>query len=279
MSAIDSTTNAGVDEARVRSAISSTARPEPAGAVATTRAFAWRSMLKVRHVPEQLLDVTVTPVMFTLMFTYLFGGAVSGSTSEYRDYIVPGILVQTILFTTVYSGVVLNTDMTKGVVDRFRSLPIWRGGPLVGALLGDSARYVLSGLVIIVLGLILGFRPDGGVVGVVAAMALVIVFAFGMSWVFTTLGLLLRTPNAVLNAGFMGVFPLIFLSNIFVPPSTLPAGLKEVVEVNPISILVTATRDLMAGNPAGSDVAICLAVTAGLTAVFATLTVRLYGRA
>ena len=111
---------------------------------------------------------------------------------------------------------VLNTDMTKGVVDRFRSLPIWRGGPLVGALLGDSARYVLSGLVIVVLGLILGFRPDGGVVGVAAAMALVIVFAFGMSWIFTSLGLVLRTPNAVLNAGFMGVFPLIFLSNIFV---------------------------------------------------------------
>ena len=247
--------------------------------MAATRAFAWRAMLKVRHVPEQLLDVTVTPVMFTLMFTYLFGGAVSGSTSEYRDYIVPGILVQTILFTTVYSGVVLNTDMTKGVVDRFRSLPIWRGGPLVGALLGDSARYVLSGLVIVVLGLILGFRPDGGAVGVVAAMALVIVFAFGMSWIFTTLGLVLRTPNAVLNAGFMGVFPLIFISNIFVPPSTLPSGLKEVVDVNPISILVTATRKLMAGDPAGGDVAICLAVAAGLTLVFAPLTARLYGRA
>ena len=143
MSVVEQTTSsAGVDEARVRSAISSTARPEPAGSVATTRAFAWRSMLKVRHVPEQLLDVTVTPVMFTLMFTYLFGGAVAGSTAEYRDYIVPGILVQTILFTTVYSGVVLNTDMTKGVVDRFRSLPIWRGGPLVGFRRGRPAQRV-----------------------------------------------------------------------------------------------------------------------------------------
>ncbi len=279
MSATDATAAAGVDEERVRKAISSTARPAPAGPVAAVRAFAWRAMLKVRHVPEQLLDVTVTPVMFTLMFTYLFGGAIAGSTAAYRDYLVPGILVQTILFTTVYSGVVLNTDMTKGVVDRFRSLPIWRGGPLVGALLGDSARYVLSGLVIVVLGLILGFRPDGGVVGVAAAMALVIVFAFGMSWIFTCLGLLLRTPNAVLNAGFMGVFPLIFISNIFVEEDTLPRGLKEVVEVNPISILTTATRDLMAGNSAGGDIAICLAVSAGLTAVFATLTVRLYGRA
>ena len=279
MSAVDAAAAQGVDEARVRKAIASGERPAPTGALAATRAFAWRAMLKVRHVPEQLLDVTVTPIMFTLMFTYLFGGAIAGSTAAYRDYLVPGILVQTILFTTVYSGVVLNTDMTKGVVDRFRSLPIWRGGPLVGALLGDSARYVLSGLVIVVLGLILGFRPDGGVVGVAAAMALVIVFAFGMSWIFTSLGLVLRTPNAVLNAGFMGVFPLIFLSNIFVKEETLPRGLKEVVEVNPISILTTATRDLMAGNSAGGDIAICLAVTAGLTAIFAPITVRLYGRA
>ena len=278
MSAVDAAAAQGVDEARVRKAIASGERPAPTGALAATRAFAWRAMLKVRHVPEQLLDVTVTPIMFTLMFTYLFGGAIAGSTAAYRDYLVPGILVQTILFTTVYSGVVLNTDMTKGVVDRFRSLPIWRGGPLVGALLGDSARYVLSGLVIVVLGLILGFRPDGGVVGVVAAMALVIVFAFGMSWIFTSLGLVLRTPNAVLNAGFMGVFPLIFLSNIFVQEDTLPRGLKEVVEVNPITILTSATRDLMAGNSAGGDIAICLAVTVGLTAIFAPITVRLYGR-
>ena len=278
MSAVDAAAAQGVDEARVRKAIASGERPAPTGALAATRAFAWRAMLKVRHVPEQLLDVTVTPIMFTLMFTYLFGGAIAGSTAAYRDYLVPGILVQTILFTTVYSGVVLNTDMTKGVVDRFRSLPIWRGGPLVGALLGDSARYVLSGLVIVVLGLILGFRPDGGVVGVAAAMALVIVFAFGMSWIFTSLGLVLRTPNAVLNAGFMGVFPLIFLSNIFVQEDTLPRGLKEVVEVNPITILTTATRDLMAGNSAGGDIAICLAVTVGLTAIFAPITVRLYGR-
>ena len=278
MSAVDAAAAQGVDEARVRKAIASGERPAPTGALAATRAFAWRAMLKVRHVPEQLLDVTVTPIMFTLMFTYLFGGAIAGSTDAYRDYLVPGILVQTILFTTVYSGVVLNTDMTKGVVDRFRSLPIWRGGPLVGALLGDSARYVLSGLVIVVLGLILGFRPDGGVVGVAAAMALVIVFAFGMSWIFTSLGLVLRTPNAVLNAGFMGVFPLIFLSNIFVQEDTLPRGLKEVVEVNPITILTSATRDLMAGNSAGGDIAICLAVTVGLTAIFAPITVRLYGR-
>ena len=180
--------------------------------------FGWRGMLKVKHVPEQLLDVTITPVMFVLMFTYLFGGAIAGSTGEYLDYILPGILVMSVLFTTVYSGVALNTDLTKGVVDRFRSLPIWRPAPLVGALLGDSVRYLVAGTVITVLGVILGYRPGAGVGGVVAALALVIVFAFGLSWVFTTLGLLLRSPNAVMNAGFMGIFPLTFLSNVFVDP-------------------------------------------------------------
>ena len=152
-------------------------------------------MLKVRHVPEQLLDVTITPVMFLLMFTYLFGGAIEGSTGEYLDYVLPGILVMSVLFTTVYSGVALNTDLTKGVVDRFRSLPIAKPAPLVGALLGDTVRYVVAGTVIVVLGVILGFRPTPGVPGVLAALAVTIVFAFGLSWVFTTLGLLLRSPE------------------------------------------------------------------------------------
>src|SRR5688572_1185788 len=145
-------------------------------------------MFKVKHVPEQLLDVTITPVMFVLMFTYLFGGAIAGSTGEYLDYILPGILVMGVVFTTVYSGVALNTDLTKGVVDRFRSLPIWAPAPLLGALLGDSVRYLVAGTVIIGLGVILGYSPGAGFGGVVLALALVIVFSFGLSWVFTTLG-------------------------------------------------------------------------------------------
>jgi ABC-2 type transport system permease protein len=181
-----------------------------------------------------------------------------------------------VLFTTVYSGVALNTDLTKGVVDRFRSLPIARPAPLLGSVLGDTVRYVIAGTVIIVLGVILGYRPGAGVPGVIAALALVIVFAFGLSWVFTTIGLLLRSPNAVMNAGFMGIFPLTFLSNVFVEPETLPSVLKAFVEVNPISILATASRGLMEGNAAAGDIAIVLACAAALTAVFAPLTVHLY---
>ncbi len=263
-------------EAAVRRAISSRTRPPPASALSAALTFAWRGMLKVKHVPEQLLDVTITPVMFVLMFTYIFGGAISGSTGEYLDYILPGILVMSVLFTTVYSGIALNTDLTKGVVDRFRSLPIWRPAPLVGSLLGDSVRYVLAGTVIIVLGVILGYRPGAGAGGAVAALALVVLFAFGLSWVFTTLGLLMRSPNAVMNAGFMGIFPLTFLSNVFVDPDTLPAGLEAFVDVNPISILATASRGLMEGNADGADIVIVLAVAAALTAVFAPLTNRLY---
>jgi ABC-2 type transport system permease protein len=264
------------DEAAVRKALASAERPEPASAVSNALMFGWRGMLKVKHVPEQLLDVTITPVMFVLLFTYLFGGAIAGSTGEYLDYILPGILVMSIIFNTVYSGVALNTDLTKGVVDRFRSLPIWPSAPLVGALLGDSVRYLVGGTVIVVLGVILGYRPDNGVPGVLAAMALVIVFAFGMSWIFTTLGLLLRSPQAVMNAGFMGIFPVTFLSNVFVEPETLPAGLEAFVNINPISILADCSRQLMAGTLDGGDLAVVLGTAALLTAIFAPLTAHLY---
>jgi ABC-2 type transport system permease protein len=266
----------GADEAAVRRAISSMPRPPAAGALSAALAFGWRGMLKVKHVPEQLVDATITPVMFVVMFTYLFGGAIAGSTAEYLNYILPGILVLSVLFTTVYSGVALNTDLTTGVVDRFRSLPVWRPAPLVGALLGDSVRYLCAGTVIVVLGVALGYRPEAGLVGVVSAMALVLVFAFGLSWVFTTVGLVMRSPNAVMMTGFVAIFPVTFLSNAFVEPATLPSALETFVHVNPISVLVDASRGLMAGTVETGDIAVSLAVAAGLTAVFAPLTTRLY---
>jgi ABC-2 type transport system permease protein len=264
------------DEAAIRKALAATERPPRASAASAALTFGWRGMLKVKHVPEQLLDVTITPVMFVLLFTYLFGGAVAGSTSEYLDYILPGLLVMSVLFNTVYSGVSVNTDLTKGVVDRFRTLPIWRPAPLVGALLGDSVRYLVGGTVIIVLGYVLGFRAEAGLDGVLAALAFTIVFAFALSWIFTTLGLIMRSPNAVMNAGFMGIFPLTFLSNVFVEPDTLPAGLEAFVNVNPISILADVSRGFMHGGVEGTDIAIVLGVAVALTAVFLPLTTHLY---
>ena len=262
----------------VRRALSSTPRPPRPSALSAAITFGWRGMLKVKHVPEQLFDVTLTPVLFTLMFTYLFGGEVSGSTGEYLQYILPGLLVMSVLFTTVYSGISLNTDVTRGVVDRFRSLPIWKPAPLVGAVLGDTLRYLVAAIVVVALGFILGFEAEGGIGGVIAAILLVVVFSFGLSWAFTTLGLLLRTPNAVMNVGFTAIFPLTFLSNTFVEPETLPAALEAFVDVNPISHLVTASRGLMEGTASAGDIFLVLATAAVLTAIFAPLTSRLYRR-
>ncbi len=264
------------DAAAVRKAISSTERPPLADARTAAIAFGWRGMLKIKHVPEQLIDVTITPVLFTLLFTYMYGGAIAGSTGEYLQFILPGTLVMSVLFTTVYSGVSLNTDMTKGVVDRFRSLPIWSAAPLVGAVVGDSMRYVLAGTVVVIVGVILGYSPEGGVDGVIAAMALVVVMAFGLAWVFTTVGLLMRSPNAVMNTGFMALFPLLFISNAFVPPETLPSAIEAFVDVNPFSHLVTGARSLMDGNAEAGDIFLVLGEAAVLTAVFAPLTMRLY---
>ena len=278
MSAPAIPTPASAEAEAVRRALATGARPPRVSAFGAARAFAWRNMLKVKHVPEQLLDVTLTPVMFLLMFTYIFGGAIAGSTGEYLDYVLPGVLVMTVLFTTVYAGIAINTDLTKGSVDRFRSLPIWAPAPLVGALLGDTVRYVAAGVVTIAAGLILGFRPTAGVGGVVAALGLVMVFAFGLSWVFSTVGLLLRSPNAVMNVGFTAIFPLTFLSNVFVEPETLPRVLEAFVNVNPISTLSTASRGLMYGNAAATDILISVATAVVLTAVFAPVTLRLYRR-
>jgi ABC-2 type transport system permease protein len=269
----------GVDAAAVRTAIASTERPPSASPLSAALVFGWRGMLKVKHVPEQLLDVTITPVMFLLMFTYLFGGAVAGSTGDYLQFILPGVLVQSVLFTAVYAGVTLNTDVTKGVVDRFRSMPVWPFAPLLGAVLGDSVRYALASAIVVGLGLIMGFDAEGGVLGILAGVLLVVVFAFGLSWFFSTLGLLLRSPSAVMNGGFMAIFPLTFLSNVFVDPATLPSVLRAFVDVNPISLLATASRGLMDGTASSGEVAVVLAVAAGLTAVFAPLTTLLYRRA
>jgi ABC-2 type transport system permease protein len=275
MSAAETTTEPVTGEA-LHAALASGERPPRPSGLTAALAFGWRGMLKVKHVPEQLIDATLTPVLFLLMFTYMFGGALAGSTTEYLQFVLPGVLVISVLFTTVYSGVALNTDVTKGVVDRFRSLPIARPAPLLGAVLGDSVRYLVAATVIVVLGLIMGFRPDAGASGVLAAMALVVVFAFGLSWVFTTLGLVLRSPNAVMNAGFMGIFPLTFLSNVFVDPETLPSWLETFVDINPISHLVTASRGLMEGTAEADEILLVLGAAAAITAIFLPLTTRLY---
>jgi ABC-2 type transport system permease protein len=252
------------------------ARPPRPSALSASRTFGWRALLKLRHVPEQLIDVIGLPVIFTLGFTYLFGGALAGSPRAYLHFLLPGTLAMTVILVTTFSGVTLNTDLTTGVFDRFRSLPIWRPAPIVGALLGDAGRYLLASALVVALGLVLGYRPGGGVVGVLAAVALVLGFAFGLSWVWTTLGLVLRAPSAVNNLSLLVLFPLTLASNIFVDPRTMPGWLQAFVDLNPITHLVTAARGLMAGTATLGEVGWVLAASALLTAVFAPLTMRLY---
>jgi ABC-2 type transport system permease protein len=267
-----------VHEESLHSVLSARTRPSRPSALSASLTFGWRALLKIKHVPEQLFDVTIFPVMLTLLFTYLFGGALAGSTEDYLQFLLPGILVQTVIFTTVYTGVTLNTDIERGVFDRFRSLPIWRPSPLVGAQLGDMVRYTLGSIVVVVLGLVLGYRPDGGLPGVVAAIALLLVFAFGIGWIFTLLGLVMRTPNAVMSVGMMVLFPLTFASNIFVSPDTMPGWLQTFVDHNPITRMVTATRGLMNGDPVAGEIGWVLVAALAFTVVFAPIVMRRYQR-
>jgi len=250
-------------------------RPSPWSASVT---FGWRAVLKIKHVPEQLFDVTAFPVMMVLMYTYLFGGALAGSTTRYLQFLLPGILVMNIVMITMYTGVTVNIDIDKGVFDRFRTLPVWRPSAMVGYLLGDMLRYAIASTVMLSLGLLLGFRPEGGVTGVLAGVALLIVFAFALSWIWTMFGLLLRTEKSVMGVSMMVIFPLTFLSNIFVDPRTMPGWLQAFVNNSPITHLASAVRGLMAGDWPADEIAWSLGWGAVLLVVFGTVTMRLYNR-
>jgi ABC-2 type transport system permease protein len=262
----------------MRDVLATGPRPAAPGVLSTCAAFGWRGLLKVRRVPEQLIDVTIGPVVLLVLFTYLFGGAISGSSGAYLQSLLPAILVQAVLFTSLTSGLTLNADRTTGVVDRFRSLPIWQPAPFVGSVLADALRYVLAGTVVVLMGLVLGYEAEGGLLGVIAGASLVIVFAFALSWIFTTAGLLVRSPTALQGTAMTAMFVLIFLSNALVDPATLPRALQAFVELNPASHLITAVRGLLGGTAEAADVLLVLGEALLLLAVFAPLTARLYGR-
>src|SRR3954470_18042331 len=177
-------------------------KPPPPSALSNALVFGWRACLKFKHLPEQLFDLVMTPIMFTLLFTFVFGGALAGSPKEYLQFFVPGILVQTVVFNSVYSGMGLSTDLGKGLFDRFRSLPIWSLAPFAGLMVGDVLRHLIAGTIILAVGLILGYRPAAGLVGIVAAFALLIAIGFGTGCLFMLLGLLIRTPTTVMTLGF-----------------------------------------------------------------------------
>ncbi|MFF6781058.1 ABC transporter permease [Streptomyces sp. NPDC012510] len=253
-------------------------RPPRPSALSASLTFGWRAMLKIKHVPEQLFDVTAFPIMMVLMYTYLFGGALAGSPEEYIQFLLPGILVMSVVMITMYTGVSVNTDIEKGVFDRFRSLPIWRPSTMVGYLLGDALRYAIASVVMLTVGMILGYRPDGGVVGVVAGVALLIVFSFAFSWIWTMFGLMLRTEKSVMGVSMMVIFPLTFLSNVFVDPKTMPGWLQAFVNNSPVTHLASAVRELMAGEWPTAEIAWTLGWSALFVLIFGPITMRLYNR-
>ncbi len=238
--------------------------------------MAYRGVLKIRHNPEQLFDVTLQPIIFTLMFTYLFGGAISGNVKAYLPVIIPGILVQTVITTSIVTGTQLREDMDKGVFDRFRSLPIARISPLAGALMADMIRYLIATTLTIVMGVIMGWRPSAW--GAVAAAALVIVCSFAISWIFALMGCVMSKASAVQGISMLILFPLTFMSNAFVPVDTMPGWLQGFVKVNPISHIVTAVRDLTSTGHASIHVVWALVGSAVIVAIFAPLAVRAYMR-
>jgi ABC-2 type transport system permease protein len=254
------------------------ARAKPTSALGATGTLAWRAMLKIKHVPFQLFDVTVTPIMFTLLFTYMFGGALAGSPKVYIQFLLPGILVQTIIFITVYTGVGLNSDIQKGLYDRFRSLPMWQPAPILGALAGDLFRYSVASALIVVLGVILGFRPAAGPLGVLLAFGLVLLFAFALSWIWIIIGMKVKTPESVMTTSFVFLMPLTFASNIFVRLETMPSWLQAVVRHNPVTHLANASRGLMHGQDVGSDVVWVLVASAAIVLVAAPVALRMYHR-
>ncbi|HEX8035677.1 MAG TPA: ABC transporter permease [Ktedonobacterales bacterium] len=263
-------------EASLRSTLLAGTRPHRPSALSASLTFGWRALLKIKYMPEQMADIIAIPIIFTLLFTYLFGGALAGSTGAYLQFLLPGTLVMTVLLVTMYTGIGLNSDFTSGVFDRFRSMSIWRPAPIFGSLLGDVARYVLASSLVIALGLVLGFRPAGGVAGVLLAVALVLVFAFSLSWIWTALGLVVRSPNAVTSIGTVILFPLTLASNVFVEPKTMPGWLQAFVNINPASHLVIAVRGLMHGTATAGQVSWVLVASAVVTAIFFPLTMYLY---
>ncbi|TDC55782.1 ABC transporter permease [Actinomadura sp. KC345] len=241
--------------------------------------LAGRSLTKTRRNPGMLTDALFMPILFLLLFVYLFGGAVSGSTQDYLQYIFPGVLVMTMLLVGMLSiGLSINTDIKKGVFDRFRSLPIGRSAPLTGIVLGDLIRYVVAAAVLFATGYLMGFRVQTDPLSAVAAALLAAVLGFALGWLNVLLGVLIKEEAIVQTVAFLGIFPLAFGTDMAVPTDTLPGWLQAWVEINPVSEAMDASRGLLLGGPVAQPATVTLLWSAGFFAVFAPLAVHAYRR-
>jgi ABC-2 type transport system permease protein len=246
--------------------------------VSQTLIMAWRALKKMRRNPEQFFDVTLQPLLFTAMFAYIFGGAIAGSVSSYLPLLIPGIVAQTVLTTCMATGVQLREDMEKGVFDRFKALPMARIAPLAGPMVADLVRYLIAAGLTFLTGVIIGYRPGGGALGVIGAIVLAIFTGWALAWIFTWIGTIAKSARSVQGMSMMILFPLTFLSNAFVNVTTLPGWLQAFVKVNPISHMVSATRELANQGTIGAQVGWTVLACLALIAVFAPLSVRSYRR-
>ncbi|GIE76146.1 transport permease protein [Actinoplanes philippinensis] len=247
-------------------------------ALRNTATLAWRTLVQIKHNPFELFDFSVQPIMFLLLFTYVFGGAIADSPGEYLTYALPGIIVQNLLFATLNTGVGLNTDISKGVFDRLRSLPIARFSPLAGRIVADVIKQAWAIALLLVLGIVLGFRIETGPAEVLATFALLLGFAFAVSWMSVLVAMLVSEPEKVQIFGFVLLFPITFASGAFVDPDTMPGWLRSFADVNPTSILADAARGLLSGGPVAGPVTQSLLWAAGFLVIFAPLSVRAFRR-
>jgi ABC-2 type transport system permease protein/oleandomycin transport system permease protein len=253
-------------------------RVAPLDGLRQTLTLAWRSLVQIKHTPTELIDLSIQPIMFVLLFTYVFGGAISGSTSAYLTFALPGIIVQNAIFATVTTGVGLNSDLTKGVFDRLRSLPIARPAPLAGRVLADTVKQLWSMALILMVGVILGFRLGHGALGLLGAVALLIFFTLAISWVAVLVGLLVDEPDKVQIFAFVVVFPVTFTSNVFVPINQMPGWLQAWAKVNPVTVFTDAFRGLLGTGPVIDPVWRSLVWSVVIAAIFAPIAVRAFKR-
>jgi ABC-2 type transport system permease protein/oleandomycin transport system permease protein len=244
-----------------------------------TAVVAERNLIRIKRAPDLLSAFTIQPVMFLLLFVYVFGGAIQTPGYDYKDFLLPGIMVQNIAFGGFVTALGLNEDLNKGLIDRFRSLPMARAAVLAGRTLSDVFTNCLSVVVLLTTGLIIGFSFHASAFEVVGGLGLLLLFGYAFSWVFALLGMLVSSPEAANSVGFIAVFPLTFISSAFVPTDSMPSALQWFAEINPFTVVVNAMRALWVGAPAGNYVWGAVVWSFVILAVFAPLAVWRYRRA
>ena len=241
-----------------------------------TLVLAKRSILRIRRQPDLLIGFTVQPIMFVLLFVYVFGGAIDTGPLEYVDFLIPGIIVQSMVFGGFVTALGLSEDLKKGLIDRFRSLPMWAPAVVSGRILADVGTNCIQLVIMFTVGMIAGFRFSTSVPEVVAGIALLLFFGYAFSWVFAFIGLTASSREAANAYGFTILFPLTFVSSAFVPPETMPGWLQPIAEHNPFTYMVNAARALFVGTPAGNDIWLAVVWAIGITVVFAALAIWRY---